>query len=51
MEHKFENIIYEKTENKAKITLNRPHVRNALNRELIGEYIRALGMADKDKSE
>jgi cyclohexa-1,5-dienecarbonyl-CoA hydratase len=43
----FQNILLERKNNVAKITINRPHL-NVLNAETIAEMIRALEGADKD---
>jgi enoyl-CoA hydratase/carnithine racemase len=44
----YETIIYEKKGAVAKITLNRPEVLNALNREMVMEFGQALEEAEKD---
>ncbi len=44
----FEDILYHKTEGIAKITINRPHVRNAFRPETIAEMIRAFNDARED---
>jgi naphthoate synthase len=44
----FEDILYHKTEGIAKITINRPHVRNAFRPETIAEMIRAFSDARED---
>jgi len=44
----FKNIIYEKKDRIAKITLNRPHKMNALNDGLLYDLERALEEADQD---
>jgi len=44
----FKNIIYEKKNNVAIITINRPHVLNALNRETLLEILSALMDIEKD---
>jgi enoyl-CoA hydratase len=44
------NIVYQKTDGVAKITINRPEVRNALNRETRNELKMALEEARDDKS-
>ncbi|MGQ9864995.1 MAG: 1,4-dihydroxy-2-naphthoyl-CoA synthase [Pseudanabaenaceae cyanobacterium] len=44
----FEDILYHKTEGIAKITINRPHVRNAFRPETITEMIRAFSDARED---
>lgn len=46
---KLNTIIYEKEDHIAKITLNRPEVRNAMSDELLLELIRALDIARSDK--
>ena len=46
MEHK--NIIYQKKDVVAKIILNRPETRNALNRDMVAEIGEALEDAEKD---
>ena len=46
----YENIIFEKKDGIAKITLNRPEVLNALNREMILEIGNALEDAEKDNA-
>ena len=45
---KFSTIIYEKKDFMAKITLNRPEVRNAINIQLIKDIIKALKQAKAD---
>ncbi len=44
----FEDILYHKTEGMAKITINRPHVRNAFRPETIAEMIQAFSDARED---
>lgn len=44
----YETIIYEKKGAVAKITLNRPEVLNALNREMVMEFGQALEEAERD---
>ncbi len=44
----FKNIIYEKKDNIAIITINRPHVLNALNRDTLLEMLSALTDVEKD---
>jgi len=44
----FETVIYEKIDNIAKITMNRPEVRNAENRQMSKEIAEAFAMADED---
>jgi enoyl-CoA hydratase len=46
----FKNILYEKKDGIATITINRPQVLNVLNQETIQELICALEDADKDES-
>jgi len=46
----YNNIILEKEGGIAKITLNRPHVLNALNEELLSEFVAALENIEKDDS-
>lgn len=47
---KFNTILYETSDKRARITLNRPEKRNALSMELMTELHRALWEADADKS-
>ena len=44
----YQNIMFEKKNNIAKITLNRPEVMNAINEELFVDLIAALDEAEKD---
>jgi len=44
----YQCIIYEKKEAVAKITLNRPEVLNAFNRQMLREILQALEDAEKD---
>ncbi len=44
----FQTILYEKRDNIAKITLNRPEKRNALSRQMINEIDEAFKDAEKD---
>jgi len=44
----YKHLIYEKKENIAVITLNRPHVHNALNEDLMAEIVDAFRQADSD---
>ncbi len=46
---RYENVIYEVEENLARITLNRPEKRNALNWPLLADLSAALKAAEKDK--
>lgn len=46
----YENILYEVERGRARITLNRPKVRNALSYELLTELADALWEADDDRS-
>ena len=46
---KFEHIIYEAVDGRARITLNRPEKRNALSIPLLEEFNEALWEADNDK--
>jgi len=46
----YNNIILEKEGGIAKIILNRPHVLNALNEELLSELVTALEDIEKDNS-
>jgi enoyl-CoA hydratase/carnithine racemase len=46
----YENIIYTVENGIAKITLNRPEIRNALNEELMGEIIHALKKSNDDEN-
>jgi len=50
MEPAFKNIIYEKNEEIATITINRPHVLNELNRETLEEIKNALADAERDRN-
>jgi len=45
----YETIIYQKADNIARITLNRPEVLNAINRQVMAELLRAIGEASWDK--
>jgi len=47
---KFENILYEKREGTATITINRPEVLNALNEETILEILSRLEDAERDET-
>ena len=44
----YETIIYQKADNIARITLNRPEVLNAINRQVMAELLRAIGEASRD---
>ena len=44
----FETILYEKLDNVAKITMNRPEMRNAENRQMSKELAEAFSMAEED---
>ena len=44
----FETVIYEKTGNVVKVTMNRPEVRNAESRQMSKEIAEAFGMAEED---
>ncbi|MFC1864942.1 enoyl-CoA hydratase-related protein, partial [Chloroflexota bacterium] len=44
----FEAIIYEKIDHIAKITMNRPEVRNAENRQMSKEIAEAFSLAEED---
>jgi len=46
----YANIIYEKTDGIAKITMNRPEVMNALNADTVKELSHALNQAKNDAS-
>jgi len=46
----FEDIIYEKAEGIAKVTINRPHRRNAFTPDTVSEMIRAFSDAREDSS-
>ena len=46
----FTDILYHKHDGIAKITINRPHVRNAFRPETIAEMIRAFNDAREDTS-
>lgn len=46
----FKNILYEKSEGIATITINRPEVRNALNIETVNEILACLEDAENDES-
>jgi len=48
MSGRFEFILYEVQDGRARITLNRPEKRNALNEELLAELHEALWEADED---
>ncbi|UCE57884.1 MAG: enoyl-CoA hydratase/isomerase family protein, partial [Candidatus Bathyarchaeota archaeon] len=47
---KWENILYEKKNGVATITINRPKKRNAISRETIQEILSALDDVEKDAS-
>ncbi len=44
----YENILYSTSDRIARITLNRPEKLNALNRDLRGEFVDALHVAERD---
>lgn len=46
----FKNILYEKRDGIATITINRPQAMNAMNRETIPEFLSGLEDADKDEN-
>lgn len=46
----YEDIIYETSEGVAKITLNRPHVLNAMTENMMTEIIQAVGQAGNDET-
>ncbi len=47
---KYDDILYHKTEGVAKITINRPHIRNAFRPQTVDEMIHALNDARNDPS-
>lgn len=47
---RFEVILYEKEDGIARITINRPEVRNALDERVVSEMMEAFEDADKDES-
>ena len=48
--HDFEDIIYEKCDGIAKVTINRPHLRNSFTPDTVSELVHAFNDAREDTS-